>query len=54
LVRQDTVVGILCRELRHADAERPALFHAPEDEVSLLQNSYGQKIRKNKGMQKGF
>ena len=33
LVRQDAMVRVLCRELRHADAKRPALFHAPEDEV---------------------
>jgi hypothetical protein len=33
LVRQDAMVGVLCRELRQADAKRPALFHAPEDEV---------------------
>jgi hypothetical protein len=33
LVRQDAMVGVLCRELRHADAKRPALFHAPEDEI---------------------
>src|SRR4029077_3631801 len=33
LMRQDAVVGILRGILRHADPERPALFHALEDEV---------------------
>src|SRR6202022_776465 len=33
LMRQDAVVGILRGILRHADSERPALFHALEDKV---------------------
>ena len=36
LMRQYAMVGVLCRELRHADAKRPALFHAPEDEVDAV------------------
>ena len=36
LVRQDAVVGVFRRELRHADTKGPALFHAFEDEVHSI------------------
>src|SRR3954449_10728255 len=36
LVRQDAVVGVFRRELRHADTKGPALFHAFEDEVQSI------------------
>ncbi len=34
LVGENPMVRIFCRVLRHADTERPALFHAPENEVN--------------------
>ena len=35
-MRQNAMVGILGGVLRHADAERAALFHAFEDEVDAV------------------
>jgi len=36
LMRQDSMIGVLGGILRHADAKRPALFHAFEDEVDAI------------------
>lgn len=36
LRRQDAVIGVLCRELRHGDAERRPLLHALENEVDAV------------------
>jgi hypothetical protein len=36
LMRQDAVVGVSCRILRHADAEGRSLFHALENEIDSI------------------
>jgi len=36
LMRQDPVVGVFCRILRHADPEGRPLFHAPENEIDSI------------------
>jgi hypothetical protein len=36
LVREDAMVGVLGGILRHGNAERPAMFHALEDEIDTV------------------
>ena len=36
LMRQDPVVGVFCRILRHADPEGRSLFHALENEIDSI------------------